>query len=66
MRGPGCSKVGHLQVFINHMRKKIEPDAANPKYILTEPAKNEKLSSTQAKLALDEVKLEQLRERHRM
>jgi hypothetical protein len=48
------------------MRKKIEPDAANPKYILTEPAKKEKLSSTQAKLALDEVKLEQLRERHRM
>jgi hypothetical protein len=29
-------------------------------------AKNEKLSSTQAKLALDEVKLERLRERHRM
>jgi two-component system, OmpR family, KDP operon response regulator KdpE len=26
-----------LRVFVNQLRKKIEPDAANPKYILTEP-----------------------------
>ena len=27
----------YLRVFINHLRKKIEPNPASPKYILTEP-----------------------------
>ena len=27
----------YLRVFINHLRKKIEPNPAHPKYILTEP-----------------------------
>lgn len=27
----------YLRVFINHLRKKIEPDPARPKYVLTEP-----------------------------
>ena len=30
-------EVEYLRVFINQLRKKIEPDASNPKYILTEP-----------------------------
>ncbi len=31
------SEVEYLRVFINQIRKKIEPDASNPKYIVTEP-----------------------------
>jgi two-component system KDP operon response regulator KdpE len=27
----------YLRVFINHLRKKIEPDPARPKYVITEP-----------------------------
>lgn len=27
----------HLRVFIRHLRKKIEPDPARPRYILTDP-----------------------------
>ncbi len=27
----------YLRVFINHLRKKIEPDPTRPKYVLTEP-----------------------------
>jgi len=27
----------YLRVFINHLRKKIEPDPAKPRYVLTEP-----------------------------
>ncbi|HYK90040.1 MAG TPA: response regulator transcription factor [Acidobacteriota bacterium] len=30
-------EVEYLRVFINQLRKKIEPDLSNPKYILTEP-----------------------------
>ncbi|MFN0101076.1 MAG: response regulator transcription factor [Bryobacteraceae bacterium] len=30
-------EVEYLRVFINQLRKKIEPDPANPRYLLTEP-----------------------------
>jgi two-component system KDP operon response regulator KdpE len=30
-------QVEYLHVFINQIRKKIEPDPANPRYIITEP-----------------------------
>ncbi|HWW51226.1 MAG TPA: response regulator transcription factor [Verrucomicrobiae bacterium] len=30
-------EVGYLHVFINQIRKKIEPDPAKPRYIITEP-----------------------------
>ncbi len=31
------NEVEYLRVFINQLRKKIEPDPAHPKYLLTEP-----------------------------
>ena len=31
------NETDYLRVFINHLRKKIEPDPARPKYVLTEP-----------------------------
>lgn len=30
-------EVEYLRVFINHLRKKIEPDPSKPRYLLTEP-----------------------------
>ena len=30
-------EVEYLRVFVNHLRKKIEPDPVRPRYILTEP-----------------------------
>ena len=27
----------YVRVFVNHLRKKLEPDADKPRYILTEP-----------------------------
>ena len=31
------SETGYLRVFVNHLRKKIEPDPSRPMFILTEP-----------------------------
>ncbi len=31
------NEVEYLRVFVNRLRKKIEKDASNPKYLLTEP-----------------------------
>ena len=31
------SEVEYLRVFVNQLRKKIEPDPAHPRYVLTEP-----------------------------
>lgn len=32
------NEVEYLRVFINQLRKKVEPDPSHPKYILTEPS----------------------------
>ncbi len=31
------NEVEYLRVFVNHLRKKLEPDPASPRYLLTEP-----------------------------
>ena len=35
--GDSTDQTEYLRVFIRHLRKKIEPDPAKPRYILTEP-----------------------------
>ena len=35
--GNSTEQPEYLRVFMNHLRKKLEPEAATPKYILTEP-----------------------------
>jgi DNA-binding winged helix-turn-helix (wHTH) protein len=36
--GPGyVDKIASLRVYVNLLRKKLEPDPSNPRYILTEP-----------------------------
>jgi len=36
--GPGYAKEGHyLRVYMGQLRKKLESDPANPKYVITEP-----------------------------
>jgi two-component system KDP operon response regulator KdpE len=35
--GNSTEQPEYLRVFMNHLRKKLEPEAASPKYILTEP-----------------------------
>jgi two-component system KDP operon response regulator KdpE len=37
-------EVEYLRVFINQLRKKIEPDPSNPAYILTDPSMGYRLS----------------------
>jgi two-component system, OmpR family, KDP operon response regulator KdpE len=39
------NEVEYLRVFINQLRKKIEPDPAHPKYILTEPSSGYRFAS---------------------
>ena len=31
------AQADHLRVFVNHLRKKLEPDEESPRYIITEP-----------------------------
>ena len=38
------NEVEYLRVFINQLRKKIEPDPSRPKYILTEPSSGYRFS----------------------
>jgi two-component system KDP operon response regulator KdpE len=35
--GQSTEQVEYLRVFVGQLRKKLEPDAASPKYIVTEP-----------------------------
>jgi two-component system KDP operon response regulator KdpE len=35
--GNSTEQPEYLRVFINHLRKKLEPEEASPKYIITEP-----------------------------
>jgi two-component system, OmpR family, KDP operon response regulator KdpE len=35
--GQNTEQVEYLRVFVGQLRKKLEPDAASPRYILTEP-----------------------------
>jgi two-component system, OmpR family, KDP operon response regulator KdpE len=39
------NEVEYLRVFINQLRKKIEPDPTHPKYILTEPSSGYRFAS---------------------
>jgi two-component system KDP operon response regulator KdpE len=39
------NEVEYLRVFINQLRKKIEPDPAHPKFILTEPSSGYRLAA---------------------
>lgn len=38
------NEVEYLRVFINQLRKKVEPDPANPAYILTDPSSGYRLA----------------------
>jgi len=44
-------EVEYLRVFVNQLRKKIEPDPAHPRYILTEPWVGYRFAMSQADLA---------------
>jgi two-component system KDP operon response regulator KdpE len=37
-------EIEYLRVFINQLRKKVEPDRANPAYILTDPSAGYRLA----------------------
>jgi two-component system KDP operon response regulator KdpE len=41
------SEVQYLHVFVNQIRKKIEPDPAKPRYLMTEPWFGYRLQSTE-------------------
>lgn len=43
------NEVEYLRVFINQLRKKIEPEPAHPKYILTEPSSGYRFVSRAAR-----------------
>jgi two-component system KDP operon response regulator KdpE len=36
-RGNSTEQVEYLRVFVGQLRKKLEPDATSPRYIITEP-----------------------------
>ena len=44
------NEVEYLRVFINQVRKKIEPDPQNPRYLLTEPSMGYRLVRSAAAL----------------
>ena len=45
-------EVEYLRVFVNQLRKKIEPDPSNPQYLLTEPWVGYRLASEPAAAGL--------------
>lgn len=40
------NELEYLRVFINQLRKKVEPDPSHPKYILTEPSSGYRFASS--------------------
>ena len=54
--GPGYGEeVEYLRVFINQLRKKVEPDPGNPVYILTEPSAGYRLAVSRGEAHHDQA-----------
>lgn len=54
--GPGYGEeVEYLRVFINQLRKKVEPDPGNPAYILTEPSAGYRLALSRGASTRDQA-----------